>query len=91
MNELISEILATIFISLGVIYYNNHIGKMIDEKQFIVKSIFLILFIMILLFVSDKVFFANRQLLSKEGSVSLFALIEKLMLIMFGYYFGKNN
>ena len=91
MNEIVSVILSVILIALGVYYYNTQVAKTLDEKQFMVKTLFMILFIMILLFVSDKLFFAYRQLLSKEANLALFGLIEKLMLIMFGFYFGSRE
>lgn len=91
MNEFISEILATVFICVGVIYLNKQIIVVFDEKQFMTKSLFTILFMMVLLFVADKLFFANRDLLSKEARQNLFSLIHQLLLIMFGYYFGQNK
>jgi hypothetical protein len=91
MNEFVSEILAAVFIATGVIYYNNKFANILDEKQFMVKALFMILFLLILLFISDKLFFPERDLISKEGRLALFGLIEKLLLIMFGYYFGQNT
>lgn len=91
MNEFLSEIIAFIFIAVGVVYYNNTFSATLDEKQFIVKALFMILFLLILLFISDKLFFPERELMSKEGRLALFGLIEKLLLIMFGYYFGQNT
>jgi hypothetical protein len=91
MNEIVSGIVSAIFIACGVIYYNNKFANILDEKQFMVKALFMILFLMILLFICDNLFFANRDLLSKEGRLALFGLIEKLLLIMFGFYFGQNQ
>lgn len=91
MSEYISEILAFIFIAVGVVYFNGKIANVLDEKFFMTRALFTILIIFVLLFVSDKIFFANRDLLSKEIRLALFALIEKLLLIMFGYYFGQNQ
>jgi hypothetical protein len=89
--EVVSEILATIFICLGIWYFNSKTFGIVDERNFMTKSLFSILIVLVLLFVADKIFFANRDLLSKEMRIALFSLIEKVMLIMFGYYFGKNN
>jgi magnesium-transporting ATPase (P-type) len=91
MSEIFHEIIAAIFISVGVIYYNNKVANILDEKQFMVKALFMILFLLILLFISDKLFFPDRELMSKEGRLALFGLIEKLLLIMFGFYFGQNQ
>jgi hypothetical protein len=91
MNELIHEIIAAIFIALGIVYYNNRFANILDEKQFMVKALFMILFILILLYISDKLFFPDRELMGKEGRIALFGLIEKLLLIMFGFYFGQNH
>jgi hypothetical protein len=91
MSEYVSEILAFIFIAVGVVYFNGKIANVLDEKFFMTRALFTILIVFVLLFVSDKIFFANRDLLSENARASLFSLIEKLLLIMFGYYFGQNQ
>ncbi len=91
MNEIISQILATLFIAFGIIYYQSKIADVLDEKQFMIKTLFLILFMLVLLLIADELFFGDRQLLSMETRASLFSLIEKLLLIMFGFYFGQKH
>lgn len=91
MNELISEILSSIFIGTGIVYFNKNIASSLDEKQFMVKTMFLILFIMVMLFVCDKLFFSHRDLLSEEGRKGLFEMIKQLLNIMLGFYFGKGT
>lgn len=89
--EIIHEVIAAIFIACGVIYYNNSFAHVLDEKQFMVKALFLILILLVLVYIADKLFFPDRELMGKEGRLALFSLIEKLLLIMFGFYFGQNQ
>jgi hypothetical protein len=56
MNEIISEILSSIFIGVGVVYFHKNVAASLDERQFMEKTMFLILFIMVMLFVADKLF-----------------------------------
>lgn len=91
MNEIISEILSSIFIGAGVVYFHKNVAASLDERQFMVKTMFLILFVMVMLFVADKLFFAHRDLLSKEGKQNLFEMIKQLLNIMLGFYFGQRE
>jgi hypothetical protein len=91
MNETLAGILSALFISIGVIYYSSKFANILDEKQFMVKALFMILFLLILLFICDNIFFSKEPLLSNEIRLSLFGLIEKLLLIMFGFYFGQTQ
>jgi Ca2+/Na+ antiporter len=91
MHEIASSILATIFIGAGVVYFHKTIVVSLDDRQFMVKTMFMILFIMVMLFVVDKLFYANRQLLSKEGREALFEMIKQLLNIMLGFYFGQRE
>jgi hypothetical protein len=76
MSEIVSGIVSAIFIAFGVIYYNNKFANILDEKQFMVKALFMILFLLILLFICDNIFFSKEPLLSNEIRLSLFGLIE---------------
>ena len=87
---MLSQLLAISFI-IGVVLYYNKIASINNEKQFMVKTLFLILILLVSLFMADKLFYLNNDLISKDGGILLFGLIKDLMIMLFGYYFGKEQ
>lgn len=89
--EVVNEILASIFIFIGLYFISKQAKQILDEKKYLLVFLTYILGAMCLLFISDKLFFPNRQLLSKEAGITLFGLIKELLFILFGYYFAKTQ
>jgi hypothetical protein len=89
--EQISQILASVFIFIGIYFLAKNAKQITNEKTFLLVFLTYVLGAMVLMFMADKLFFPNRQLLSKEAGLSLFALIKELLYILFGYYFAKTQ
>lgn len=89
--DLISGVLSVAFIFIGLYGLAKASKDFTNEKTFLLMFLCYILGSMVLFFMSDKLFFPNKQLLSKDAGIALFKLIEQLLLILFGYYFAKNE
>lgn len=91
MNEIVSQILSGCLLVFVIIYYNTKIAVVLDEKQFMVKALFMILLLLVMLYIVDKIFFPSKHLMAQQSIDKLFALIERLMFMLFGYYFAKSE
>ncbi len=93
-TENITIIIIGILIGLGVIgssIYFVHklfIGEM---QSALTKVVVLILVAFAALFITDKLVFMNRNLLTPEVSKDLFDLIKGLILLVFGVHFGTQK
>lgn len=81
-------VLSLAFILFMVWYFNNHINKDLNDKQWLTRFTSLALIALLGLFIVDKVVSFKTPLLSPEMSDSLFELIKNIVLVVFGYQFG---
>jgi predicted membrane channel-forming protein YqfA (hemolysin III family) len=82
-------VLLVIAVVAGMVYVIREPAT--TEKQRLLSAIMYSFAVVLGVWLVDKVSSSDTQLLSREESSSLFSLVKDVMLLVFGYYFGKSS